>query len=108
MVGIGEKTQIQTTHIPSGTFPVIHSLLVHGLGIWRGAVFFSDHRGHLVYYSIDLLKAINVPPGIPYDLPGETGSQREVGAQLCVFRWYAELYKDRMLNKYLSKIWENI
>lgn len=35
-------------------------------------------------------------------------SQSEVGAQWYVFILYAELYMDRMLNKYFSKIWENI
>lgn len=40
-----------------------HSLLVHGLGIWRDALFLSDHGDYLVCYSLDLLKVISVPPG---------------------------------------------
>lgn len=58
--------------------------------------------------STDLLKGINAPPRIPCDLSRGTGSQREVGAQLCVFRLYAEIYMDRMLDKYFSTIGENI
>lgn len=40
-----------------------HSLLVHGLGVWRDALFLSVHRDYLVYYSLDLLKVVSVPPG---------------------------------------------
>lgn len=59
---------------------------------------------HLVFCSVDLLKGIDTLRRIPYDLSGVTVSQREVGAQLCVSRIYAELYRDRMLNKCFSKI----
>lgn len=59
----GGKTHIQTTHLATGTFPMSHSLLVHGLGIWRHALVLLDHRDYLVYYSLDLRKVISVPPG---------------------------------------------
>ena len=74
VVGGGGKTQIQTTHIPTGTFPRSPSLSVQFRNLERYIIFFRA-RGYLTYYSIDLLKGRNVPPRIPYDLPGETGLQ---------------------------------
>lgn len=56
----------------------------------------------------DLLKDVNAPPRIPSDSSRGTGSQREVGARLCVSGIYAELDRDGMLHKYFNKIWENI
>lgn len=53
--------------LSTAAFPVSRSLSVHGLGIWRGALFHSDHRGYLVYYNLDLLKGINALPRIPED-----------------------------------------
>jgi len=77
---------------------------VQGLGIWRGALFQTPEVTFGVL-RCDILKDVNGPPGIPYALSRVTGSQREVGARLCVFfRIYAELYRDRTFHKYFNNI----
>lgn len=39
---------------------------------------------------------------------GKLVYSEKFGAQLCVFRFYAEPYRNRMPNKYLNKIGKNI
>lgn len=106
MVGFGRHIFTQLT-LSTGSFPVSCSLWMHGLGIWRGALFRTTEITSVVLQR-DLLKGIHAPPSIPNDMSGVAGSQREVGAQLRVFRIYAELYRDGMLHKYFSKTWGNI
>lgn len=107
VVGLEGRCKIQLT-VSTGTFPVSHLLLVWFGNLERCVTPFRPQglqfsvlqhwftEGHKCS-SQDSLWLVRI-----------TGSQRELGAQLCVFRIYAELYRDRMLNKYFNRIWESI
>lgn len=85
VVGMGGKTQIHTAHILNRSFssePFTLSAWFRNLE--RCIISFRPQGLRLVSCSINLLKGVNAPPRIPYDLSGVTGSQREVGAQLCL------------------------
>ena len=103
------RCKIQLT-VSTGTFPGSHLLLVY---VWFGNLerCITPFRPQGLQFSVlqhwfteghkcssqDSLWLVRI-----------TGSQRELGAQLCVFRIYAELYRGIMLNKYFNRVWESI